>query len=80
MAEERNIMKHAVTYELIKKDKKTRARRGVLHTPHGDIQTPVFMPVGTPGYGQGHETRRGKGYGGGYNTFQHLSFVSPSRP
>ena len=40
-------MKHAVTYELIKKDKKTGARRGVLHTLHGDIQTPVFMPVGT---------------------------------
>ncbi|MBR5315998.1 MAG: tRNA guanosine(34) transglycosylase Tgt, partial [Firmicutes bacterium] len=40
-------MKHAVTYELIKKDSKTNARRGVLHTPHGDIQTPVFMPVGT---------------------------------
>ncbi len=40
-------MKHAVTYELIKKDEKSKARRGVLHTPHGDIQTPVFMPVGT---------------------------------
>ena len=40
-------MKHAVTYELIKKDKQSKARRGVLHTPHGDIQTPVFMPVGT---------------------------------
>ena len=40
-------MKHAVTYELIKKDKYTAARRGVLHTPHGDVQTPVFMPVGT---------------------------------
>ena len=25
------------------------ARRGVLHTPHGDVQTPVFMPVGTRG-------------------------------
>ena len=24
-----------------------RARRGVLHTVHGDIQTPVFMNVGT---------------------------------
>ena len=23
------------------------ARIGVLHTPHGDIETPVFMPVGT---------------------------------
>ncbi|MGN1350090.1 MAG: tRNA guanosine(34) transglycosylase Tgt [Anaerovoracaceae bacterium] len=40
-------MKHAVTYELIKKDPKTRARRGRLHTPHGTIETPVFMPVGT---------------------------------
>ena len=40
-------MKHAVTYDLLKKDTKTKARRGVVHTPHGDIQTPVFMPVGT---------------------------------
>ncbi len=40
-------MKQAVTYELIKKDNKTKARRGIIHTPHGDIQTPVFMPVGT---------------------------------
>ena len=37
----------AVTYELIKTDKKTRARRGRVTTPHGVIQTPVFMPVGT---------------------------------
>jgi queuine tRNA-ribosyltransferase len=41
--------KHAVTYELIKKDAKTGARLGILHTPHGDIETPVFMPVGTQG-------------------------------
>lgn len=40
-------MKPAVTYKLLHKDKKTGARRGVIHTPHGDIQTPVFMPVGT---------------------------------
>lgn len=39
--------KPAVTYELLHKDKTTGARRGVVHTPHGDIQTPVFMPVGT---------------------------------
>ena len=39
--------KTAVTYELLHKDKTTGARRGVVHTPHGDIQTPVFMPVGT---------------------------------
>ena len=39
----------AVTYELIKEDLRTRARRGRLHTPHGTIETPVFMPVGTAG-------------------------------
>ena len=31
------------------KDKKTRARVGVIHTPHGDIETPAFVPVGTQG-------------------------------
>jgi queuine tRNA-ribosyltransferase len=36
-------------FEILHKDARTNARRGVLHTPHGDIQTPVFMPVGTAG-------------------------------
>jgi queuine tRNA-ribosyltransferase len=36
-------------FEILHKDAHTNARRGVLHTPHGDIQTPVFMPVGTAG-------------------------------
>ena len=40
-------MNQAITYELLHKDKNSSARRGVIHTPHGDIQTPVFMPVGT---------------------------------
>ena len=40
-------MKQAITYELIHQDKNSGARRGVIHTPHGDIQTPIFMPVGT---------------------------------
>ncbi len=40
-------MTDAISYELIHQDRKTGARRGVIHTPHGDIQTPVFMPVGT---------------------------------
>lgn len=40
-------MKQAITYELLHEDKNSGARRGVVHTPHGDIQTPVFMPVGT---------------------------------
>ena len=34
-----------IKYELIKKDAKTGARRGRIYTPHGVIETPVFMPV-----------------------------------
>jgi len=37
----------AVRWELIKSDPASLARRGRLHTPHGVIETPVFMPVGT---------------------------------
>lgn len=36
-------------YELLARDKKTAARRGRLNTPHGTIETPIFMPVGTAG-------------------------------
>ena len=34
-------------FEILTKDSTTRARRGRLHTAHGVIETPVFMPVGT---------------------------------
>ena len=37
----------AITYELIHKDAATGARAGILHTPHGNFLTPLFMPVGT---------------------------------
>lgn len=37
----------AVTYELIKTCKQTGARLGMIHTPHGSFETPMFMPVGT---------------------------------
>ncbi len=39
--------KEAISFEVLHIDKSTGARRGVIHTPHGDIQTPIFMPVGT---------------------------------
>ena len=35
------------SFELQKTDPETGARAGVFHTPHGDILTPVYMPVGT---------------------------------
>jgi len=34
-------------FDLLKKDPHSRARAGVIHTPHGQIPTPVFAPVGT---------------------------------
>ena len=37
----------AIKYELIKECKQSGARLGRLHTPHGIINTPIFMPVGT---------------------------------
>ncbi len=36
-----------VGFELLKTDKSSAARLGVLHTAHGDVETPAFMPVGT---------------------------------
>ena len=36
-------------FELLAKAQKTRARRGRVTTPHGVIETPIFMPVGTHG-------------------------------
>lgn len=36
-----------MTFELQHTDTKTCARAGLIHTDHGDIQTPIFMPVGT---------------------------------
>ena len=51
-------MSTAVTYELLHVDKNSGARRGVIHTPHGDIQTPIFMPVGTQATVKSMDTRR----------------------
>lgn len=36
-------------FELLAKDPETGARAGLLHTDHGTIETPIFMPVGTVG-------------------------------
>jgi queuine tRNA-ribosyltransferase len=36
-------------FKVLTRDKETRARTGLLKTAHGDIPTPVFMPVGTGG-------------------------------
>ncbi len=36
-------------FDLLKKDEQSKARAGLLHTEHGSIETPIFMPVGTAG-------------------------------
>ena len=36
-------------FEILKKDDGTKARTGVIHTAHGDVQTPQFLPIGTKG-------------------------------
>ena len=40
-------MSSPIQFELIKTCKQSGARLGILHTPHGDIPTPIYMPVGT---------------------------------
>ena len=40
-------MAQAVSFELLHVCTQSGARLGVLHTPHGDVDTPVYMPVGT---------------------------------
>jgi queuine tRNA-ribosyltransferase len=45
----REAVKENFSFELVHTDKNCGARAGIIHTPHGDIPTPVFMPVGTHG-------------------------------
>ena len=40
-------MANKFSFEVIKTDPATGARAGIFHTPHGDIETPVYMSVGT---------------------------------
>lgn len=40
-------MEQPFRFELLHRDKQTGARLGKLHTPHGVVETPIYMPVGT---------------------------------
>ncbi len=42
-------VKEHFNFEVVHVDKNSKARAGLIKTPHGDIPTPVFMPVGTHG-------------------------------
>lgn len=43
------MIKPPVTFEIVKRVPGTLGRAGVIHTPHGDIETPAFVVVGTKG-------------------------------
>lgn len=47
MKQYNNFMKNTFDLKIIKKDAKTKARAGEIHTAHGKIQTPCFVAVGT---------------------------------
>lgn len=68
----------AITYELVKKDERTGARAGIIHTQHGSFPTPIFMPVGTQASVKGVSPEELKDLGAGIilsNTY-HL-FLRP---
>jgi queuine tRNA-ribosyltransferase len=46
---DQRVQPSLVKFELLHTCAQTGARRGRVHTPHGTIETPVFMPVGTQG-------------------------------
>src|SRR5688500_15091394 len=48
-ADEAARVQRAVRYELLAECPVTGARAGMLETPHGPVETPAFMPVGTVG-------------------------------
>lgn len=52
-----NSQTHKLTFELQHTDVQTSARAGLIHTDHGDIHTPIFMPVGTVGSVKGIQLR-----------------------
>jgi queuine tRNA-ribosyltransferase len=49
---------HAVTFDLLHTDAHCAARRATLHTPHGSVDLPTFMPVGTAGAVKGVDVGR----------------------
>src|SRR4051812_8772900 len=66
--------------EILARDPATRARAGVLHTAHGDVRTPAFVPLATKGSVRGLTPQdvRGLGYDMVLGNTYHL-FLDPGR-
>ena len=67
------------TYDLIAEDPSTSARAGIFHTPHGDIETPMFMPVGTRATVKGVTTDQLHGHRRADHPLQRLPPVPATR-
>ena len=66
-------------FKIIKKDPATKARNGIIHTTHGDVHTPIFLPIGTRGTVKSVTSEELKFWGRGYDSGKHLSFVDAAR-
>lgn len=51
-------LKPEFKFEIIKEDPNSKGRAGILHTPHGPLETPVFMTVGTQATVKGVTTQQ----------------------
>ena len=74
-----NPYKRLRMFELLKTDAATKARLGRLLTPHGVIDTPVFMPVGTQGTVKTMDPRELRECGAQIILRQYLPPVHPAR-
>ena len=48
-SQEQKSVSRGFDFELLHRDSESEARLGKMTTPHGEVETPVFMPVGTQG-------------------------------
>ncbi len=72
-----------MSFEILKKDPKSSARLGRIKTPHGEIHTPAFMPIGTKGAVKTLSGDEVKSLGAEVilaNTYHLWIGVSPSQP
>ena len=69
----------SITYELQKTCPHTGARAGLLHTPHGTYETPMFMPVGTQATVKTMTPEELKVIGSTGDFKQYVSFVFKTR-
>ena len=62
-------------FNLLAKDQKSKARAGTIITDHGQIETPIFMPVGTVASVKGVHQRELKNDGYGTDLFDFLDNI-----